>query len=76
MFERLAILCIDLVLYYLLMPELPVWAFLMLNLLSLNYPIHRFAVVIFNAAAKWYIFPYCEEWLAQRNRGQTAVQQS
>ncbi|XP_037722032.1 uncharacterized protein LOC119554975 [Drosophila subpulchrella] len=69
--ERLAILAIDIVLYCSLMPDLPIWAFVLLNLLTFNNPLQRFAVVFANAFVKWYLLPFCEEWIAKNTNEET-----
>jgi len=69
--ERLAILAIDIVLYYYLMPDLPIWASVLLNLLTFNYPLQRFAVILVNAFLKWRLLPFCEEWIAKNSEEET-----
>ncbi|XP_016964762.1 uncharacterized protein LOC108034391 [Drosophila biarmipes] len=69
--ERLFILAIDIVLYFLLLPNLPIWAYVLLNLLTFNYPLQRFAVIFVNAFVKWYLLPFCDEWVAKNCEEET-----
>ncbi|KQS43255.1 uncharacterized protein LOC26526599 [Drosophila erecta] len=57
-------LAIDVILYFLLLPDFSVWAFLLFKLVLINQPLTRIGVVLLNAVAKWYIYPYLEEWVA------------
>ncbi|XP_043649945.1 uncharacterized protein LOC122617946 [Drosophila teissieri] len=57
-------LAIDVILYFLLLPDFPLWAFLLFKLVFINRPLERIGVVMLNAVAKWYIYPYLEEWVA------------
>ncbi|XP_032574839.1 uncharacterized protein LOC116801141 [Drosophila sechellia] len=58
-------LAIDMILYFTLLSDFPLWAFLLFKLVFINRPLERIAVVLLNAAAKWYIYPYLKEWIDQ-----------
>ncbi|KAI8041858.1 hypothetical protein M5D96_006128, partial [Drosophila gunungcola] len=66
--EWLFLFFIDLLLYYVTMPGLPIWAFLLFTLLFSTQPITRFAVIAFNYGAKTYLLPYCDEWLTEMEK--------
>ncbi|XP_033159672.1 uncharacterized protein LOC117140715 [Drosophila mauritiana] len=58
-------LAIDMILYFTLLSDFPLWAFLLFKLVFINRPLERIAVVLLNAVAKWYIYPYLKEWIDQ-----------
>ncbi|XP_017073953.1 uncharacterized protein LOC108109785 [Drosophila eugracilis] len=69
--EMCLFLIIDIALYWLLMPDLPIWAFLLYKVAFIFRPLDRFALVIINAAAKWYLLPFCEEWIVKHEQNLT-----
>ncbi|XP_044314047.1 uncharacterized protein LOC123037442 [Drosophila rhopaloa] len=70
LWDMLCLFIIDIALYIITMPDLPIWVFLLFTLLLINQPLTRYAVVIFNYIAKCYLFPYCDEWLTKMENNQ------
>nr|NP_001261562.1 uncharacterized protein Dmel_CG43886 [Drosophila melanogaster]AGB94257.1 uncharacterized protein Dmel_CG43886 [Drosophila melanogaster] len=58
-------LAIDMILYFTLLSEFPIWAFLLFKLVFINRPLERIGVILLNTVANWYIFPYLKEWIDQ-----------